>query len=234
MNVYWMNQLGKCQKLNFFLLDVKYLIFRGATSAETDVHWAMKLLPADWLAKAGRPFASTDDVGKMQWARNLQFSVAHHRHYVNSSQTGVRAGPANPQRHTSPGENSVGTHSSTSAWHSKKVKRKRLKTKLWRSNLWICCCCCKVASVVSDSVWPHRRQPTRLPRPWHSPGKNTGVGCHFLLQCINLKSESELTQSCQTLRKPRDCSPPGSSVHGILEWGAIAFSRLWIWDLCLF
>ena len=77
MNVYWMNQLGKCQKLNFFLLDVKYLIFRGATSAETDVHWAMKLLPADWLAKAGRPFASTDDVGKMQWARNLQFSVAH-------------------------------------------------------------------------------------------------------------------------------------------------------------
>jgi len=46
-----------------------------------------------------------------------------------------------------------------------------------------CCCCCSVASVVSDSVRPHRRQPARLPRPWDSPGKNTGVGCHFLLQC---------------------------------------------------
>ena len=76
---------------------------------------------------------------------------------------------------------------------------------------------------------PHRRQPTRLPRPWDSPGKNTGVGCHFLLQCMKVKSESEATQSCPTLRDPMDCSPPGSSIHGIflarvLEWGAIAFS----------
>ena len=82
---------------------------------------------------------------------------------------------------------------------------------------------------LSDSVWPHRRQPTRLPRPWDSPGKNTGVGCHFLLQCVKVKSETEVAQSCPTLRDPMDCSPPGSSVHGIfqaraLEWVAIAFS----------
>ena len=82
--------------------------------------------------------------------------------------------------------------------------------------------------VVSDSVRPHRRQPTRLPHPWDSPGMNTGVGCHFLLQYRKVKSESEVAQSCLTLRDPTDCSPPGSSVHGIfqagvLEWGAIAF-----------
>ena len=82
---------------------------------------------------------------------------------------------------------------------------------------------------MSDSVRPHRRQPTRLPHPWDSPGKNTGVGCHFLLQCRKGKSESEVAQSCPTLSDPMDCSLPGSSVHGIfqarvLEWGAIAFS----------
>ena len=66
-----------------------------------------------------------------------------------------------------------------------------------------------------DSVRPHRRQPTRLPRPWDSPGKNTGVGCHFLLQCMKVKSESEVAQSCPTLSDSMDCSPPGSSVHGI-------------------
>ena len=81
---------------------------------------------------------------------------------------------------------------------------------------------------MSDSVRPCRRQPTRLRHPWDSPGKNTGVGCHFLLQCMKVKSESEVTQSCPTLSDPMDCSPPGSSVHGIfqarvLEWGAIAF-----------
>ena len=53
-----------------------------------------------------------------------------------------------------------------------------------------CCCCCQVASVVSDSVWPQRRQPTRLLHPWDSPGKNAGVGCHFHLQCMKVKSES--------------------------------------------
>ena len=72
----------------------------------------------------------------------------------------------------------------------------------------------------------HRQQPTRLPHPWDSPGKNTGVGCHFLLQCLKVKSESEVAQSCPTLSNPMDCGPPGSSVHGIfqarvLEWGAI-------------
>ena len=70
---------------------------------------------------------------------------------------------------------------------------------------------------------------TRLPRPWDSPGKNTGVGCHFLLQCMKVKSESEVSQSCPTLSDPMDYSPPGSSVHGIfqarvLECSAIAFS----------
>ena len=68
---------------------------------------------------------------------------------------------------------------------------------------------------MSDSVRPHRQQPTRLPCPWDSPGKNTGVGCHFLLQCMKVKSESEVTQSCLTLSDPMDCSLPGSSVHGI-------------------
>ena len=87
----------------------------------------------------------------------------------------------------------------------------------------------KVTSVVSDSVRPHRQQPTRLPRPWDSPGKNTGVGCHFLLQRMKVKSESEVAQSCPTLHDPMDCSLPGSSAHGIfqarvLERGAIAFS----------
>ena len=83
---------------------------------------------------------------------------------------------------------------------------------------------------MSDSVRRHRQQPTRLPRPWDSPGKKTGVGCHFLLQCMKVKSESEVAQSCPTLSDPMDYSPPGSSVHGIfqarvLEWGAIAFSQ---------
>ena len=87
---------------------------------------------------------------------------------------------------------------------------------------------------MSDSVQPHRRQPTRLPRPWDSPGKNTGVGCHFLLQCKKVKSESEVAQSCPTLSDPMDCSLPGSSTHGIfqarvLEWSAIAFSSVYVY-----
>ena len=82
-----------------------------------------------------------------------------------------------------------------------------------------------------DSLQPHRRQPTRLLCPWDSPGKNTGVGCHFLLQRMKVKSESEVTQSCPTLHDPMDYSLPGSSVHGIfqarvLEWVAIAFSKI--------
>ena len=83
---------------------------------------------------------------------------------------------------------------------------------------------------MSESVRPHRRQPTRLHHPWDSPGKNTGAGCHFLLQCIKLKSESEVPQSCPTLCNPMDCSLPTSSIHGsfqarVLEWGAMAFSN---------
>ena len=66
-------------------------------------------------------------------------------------------------------------------------------------------------------MWPHRRQPTRCPRPWDSPGKNTGVGCHFLLQCMKVKSGSEVAQSCPTLRDPMDCSLLGSSTRGIFQ-----------------
>ena len=83
---------------------------------------------------------------------------------------------------------------------------------------------------------PHRRQLTRFPRPWDSPGKNSGVGCHFLLQCMKVKSESYVAQSCPTLSDPVDCSPPGSSIHGtfrarVLEWGAISFSNAWKWKV---
>ena len=96
-------------------------------------------------------------------------------------------------------------------------------------------CSCSVFHLLLSCfshVWlcaPHRQQPRRLPHPWDSPGKNSGVGCHFILQCMKVKSESEVAQSCPTLSNPMDGSPPGSSVHGIfqarvLEWGAIAFS----------
>ena len=86
---------------------------------------------------------------------------------------------------------------------------------------------------MSDSVPPRRWQPTRLLCPWDSPGKNSGVGCRFLLQCMKMKSESEMAQSCPTLSNPMDCRLPGSSVHGIfqarvLEWVSIAFSDIYI------
>ena len=74
---------------------------------------------------------------------------------------------------------------------------------------------------MSNSVRPHRWQPTRLPRPWDSPGKKTGVGCHFPLQCLKVKSGIKVVQSCPTLSNLMDCSLPGSSVHGI-------FRDLWL------
>ena len=94
-------------------------------------------------------------------------------------------------------------------------------------NSWVlltCAAAAKSLQLCPTLCDPIRWQPTRLPRPWDSPGKNTGVGCHFLLQWMKVKSESEVAQSC-----PMDCSLPGSSIHGIfqarvLEWGAIAFS----------
>ena len=91
-------------------------------------------------------------------------------------------------------------------------------------------CCSLVASLVSDSVRPHRQQPTRVLCLWGSPGKNTGVGCHFLLQSMNVKIKSEVAQSCPTQCDPRDSSPPGSPVPGILqartlEWVAISFFK---------
>ena len=84
---------------------------------------------------------------------------------------------------------------------------------------------------MSDTVRPHRRQPTRLPHPWDSPGKNAGVGCHLLLQYMKVKSESEVAHSYPTPSDPLDCSLPGSSIHGIcqarvLVWVAIAFSKI--------
>ena len=85
-------------------------------------------------------------------------------------------------------------------------------------------------SVVSNSVQPHGWQPTRLPHPWDYPGNNTGAGCHFLFQCMKVKSESEIAQSFPTLRDPMDCSPPGSPIPGILqattlEWVTISLSN---------
>ena len=77
---------------------------------------------------------------------------------------------------------------------------------------------------MSDSVRPHRRQPTRLCHPWDSPGKNTGVGCHFLLLCVKVKSESEVTQSCPTLSDPMDCSlqaPPSMGFSRQEYWSGL-------------
>ena len=105
-------------------------------------------------------------------------------------------------------------------------------------NIYICVYLSLAAAAAKSlqscpTVRPHRWQPTRLPRPWDSPGNNTGVGCHFLLQCMKVKSESEVAQSCPTLSDPMDCSLPGSSIHGIfqarvLEWGGIAFSNIYL------
>ena len=82
---------------------------------------------------------------------------------------------------------------------------------------------------MSNSVRPHRRLPNRLLCLWDSPGKNTGVGCRFFLQCMKVKSESEVAQSCPTLSDPMDCSLPGSSVHGILQVRALE----WVAMVCL-
>ena len=80
-----------------------------------------------------------------------------------------------------------------------------------------CCCCLSHFSHVRLCVDPIDGSPPGSPHPWDSPGKNTGVDCHFLLQCMKVKSESEVTQSCSTLSDPKDCSPPGSSIHGIFQ-----------------
>ena len=116
-------------------------------------------------------------------------------------------------------------HSSSLArsilWHKQLLWTLLLLLLLSRfSRVWLC---------ATLTLCRHGLQPTRLLHPWNSPDKNTGVGCHFLLQCMKVKSESEVTQSCLTLSNPMDCSLPGSSIHGIfqatvLEWGAIAFS----------
>ena len=92
-----------------------------------------------------------------------------------------------------------------------------------------CCCCCCIASVVSDSVRPHRRQPTRLPLHWDSPGKNTEVGCHFLLQCLKVKSESEVTQSYPTLATPWTAAyqaPPSMGFSRQKYWSGVPLPSL--------
>ena len=89
--------------------------------------------------------------------------------------------------------------------------------------IYLACCCC-VASVLSDSVQPHRRQPTRVPRPWDSPGKNTGVGCRFLLQCMKVKSESEVAHSCPTLATPWTAAyqaPPSMGFSRQKYWSGV-------------
>ena len=108
--------------------------------------------------------------------------------------------------------------------------RKNMRFEGILSNLLLLLLLLLSCSVMSDSVQPQRWQPTRLHHPSDSPGKNTGVGCHFLLQCMKVKSEREVAQSCPTLSDPIDCSPLDFSIHGIfqarvLEWGAIAFSN---------
>ena len=119
---------------------------------------------------------------------------------------------------------------------SHEIKRRLLLGSKVMTNLAVAAAAAKsLQSCEVDSVWAHRWQPTRLPCPWDSPGKNTGVGCHFLIQCMKVKSESEVAQSCPTPSDPMDCSLPGSSVHGIfqarvLEWGAIAFS---VWPVMM-
>ena len=94
-----------------------------------------------------------------------------------------------------------------------------------------CCCCCCIASVVSDSVWPHRRQPTRLRHPWDSPGKNSGVGCHFLLQCMKVKSQSEVAQLCLTLSAPWTAAhkaPPSMGFSRQEYWSGVPLPKQYI------
>ena len=101
------------------------------------------------------------------------------------------------------------------------------------SNHWKVSCELTQCAIAAAKSCPTQCDPTDGSPPgscpWDSPGKNTGVGCHFLLQYIKVKSESEVAQSCPTVCNPMDCSLPGSSIHGIsqarvLEWTAIAFS----------
>ena len=109
-------------------------------------------------------------------------------------------------------------HSGSYFFHISYLLCNKLFTKLAETYSKLTACyACWVASAVSDSVRPQRQQPTRLPRPWDSPGKNTGVGCHFLFQCMKVKSESEVAQSYLTLSNPMDCSLPGSSIHRIFQ-----------------
>ena len=114
---------------------------------------------------------------------------------------------------------------------SRQPFRIQRKVNILKLNDYVCVCLC-VCMLSCILLFCYGLQPTRLLCPWDSPGKNTGVGCHFLLQCMEVKSESEVAQSCPTSSDPMDWSLPGSSVHRIfqarvLEWGAIACSVTW-------
>ena len=120
-----------------------------------------------------------------------------------------------------------------SPWGLKELDTQRFRHDLATTTLKVAAAATAAAAAKSIQSCPTLCDPIdgSPPRPWDSPGKNTGVGCHFLLQCMKMKSESEAAQSCPTLSDPMDCSLPGSSIHGIfqarvLEWGAIAFSEL--------
>ena len=121
------------------------------------------------------------------------------------------------------------------------VQSQQLRSSLNQSYRLVPCVAAAAAKSLQSCLTqrPHRRQPTRFLCPWDSPGKNTGVDCCFLLQCMKVKIESEVTQSCRTLRDPMDYSLPGFSVHGIfqarvLEWGAIAFSEFLVLGSTIF
>ena len=108
------------------------------------------------------------------------------------------------------------------AWHAAVNGVAKSQTQL--SDCSCCCCCCQVTSVVSNSVQPHRWQPTRLPLPWDSPGKNTGVGCHFLLQCIKAKSESEVAQCVRPSATPWTAAfqaPPSMGLSRQEYWSRV-------------
>ena len=119
-------------------------------------------------------------------------------------------------------------------WHVEidikmELSRRQLAKKI---KIWVAAAVAKSLQSCPTLCDPRDSSPPGSPRPWDSPGKNTGVGCHFLLQCMKVKSERKVAQLCPTPSDPMDCSPPGSSIHGIfqarvLEWVAIPFSEIW-------
>ena len=128
-----------------------------------------------------------------------------------------------------PLEKDMATHSSILAWRIPwpeepgRLESIRLQESDMTQQLNQCCCC-YVTSVMSHSVQPHRHKPTRLPHPWDSPGKNTGVGCHFLLQCVEVKSESEVASRVRLLATPWTAAyqaPPSTGFSRQEYWSGL-------------